>query len=76
MRSKFEVIKDSGDKKSKYARSDIMERTIKNCRGVKKSNDGINRLDKENQREKFRRLLRFKENKTYESDEYSIIKKN
>ena len=24
-----------GDKKSKYARSDVIEKTIKNCRGVK-----------------------------------------
>ena len=54
MRSEFEIIKDFGNKKSKYARSDIMERTIKNCRGVKNSNDGINRLNKENQRENFR----------------------
>ena len=27
----------------KYARNDIMGKIIKNCRGVKKSNDGINR---------------------------------
>ena len=38
------------------------ERVIKNCRGLKKSNDGVNRLDKEKQRENFRQLLGFKEN--------------
>ena len=30
-----------------------MEKIIKNCRGVKKCNDGVNRLDKEDQRQKF-----------------------
>ena len=49
MRSEFEIMKDFGDRKSKYARNDIMEKTIKNCRGIKKSNDDVNRLDKENQ---------------------------
>ena len=57
IRSEIEIIKDFGDKKSKYARSDIMEKTIKNCRGVKRSNDGIKRLDKESKRENFRQLL-------------------
>ena len=41
IRSKFEIIKKFGDKKSKYARNDIMEKIIKNCRGVKQSNDGL-----------------------------------
>ena len=31
-----------------------MERVIKNCRGVKKTNDGVNKLDKEKQRGNFR----------------------
>ena len=31
-----------------------MEKIIKNCRGVKKCNDGVNRGDKENQRNNFR----------------------
>ena len=48
---------------------------IKNCRGVEKSNDGINRLDKERQRENFRQLLSFKEKEIYESKEYSVVKR-
>ena len=31
---------------TKYARSDIMEKIIKNCRGVKRCNGGINRMEK------------------------------
>ena len=58
----------------KYVRNDVMEKVIKNCRGVKSSNDGINRLDKEKQRENFRQLLGFKENEIYERKEYSILK--
>ena len=75
IRSKFEIIKKFGDKKSKYARNDIMEKIIKNCRGVKESNDGLKRLDKENQRQNFRQLLGFKENQIFETKEYSIINK-
>ena len=59
----------------KYARSDIIEKIIKNCRGVKKCNDDINRTEKKNQRENFRALLGFTENDIYESKEYSITKK-
>ena len=59
----------------KYSRSDITEQIIKNCRGVKKSNDSVNRLDKEKQRENFRQLFGFKENEVFESKEYSITKK-
>ena len=44
---------------------------IKNCRRV---NDGINKTEKENQRENFRFLLRFKENDIYESKESSVLK--
>ena len=51
-----------------------MERVIKNCRVVKKCNDGVNRLDKEKQRQNFRQLLGFKENEIFESKEYSILK--
>ena len=47
---------------------------IKNCRVVKKCNDGVNRLDKEKQRQNFRQLLGFKENEIFESKEYSIPK--
>ena len=34
---------------------------IKSCRGVKQCNDGVNRLQKEKQRENFRTILGFKE---------------
>ena len=38
--------KPADDSEYKYARSDLMEKIIKNCRGVKKSNDGVNRFEK------------------------------
>ena len=37
------------------------KKIIKNCRGVKKCNDGINKMKKEEQRKNFRFLLWFKE---------------
>ena len=74
VRSKNEINKNLKGKRSKYCRNDIAEKIIKNCRGVKSSNDGINRLDKEKQRENFRQLAGFKENEVFESKEYSIIK--
>ena len=74
IRSKFEIIKKFGDRKSKYARNDIMEKIIKDFRGVKQSSDGLKRLYKENQRQNFRELLDFKENQIFETKEYSIIK--
>ena len=52
-----------------------MEKIIKNCKGVKRCNDGINRMNKEKQREDFRVILEFQENDIYERKEYSIIKK-
>ena len=58
----------------KYAKNKPMEKIIKNCRGVKKYNDGVNRLDKEDQRQDFRIILGFKENEIYEGKEYSILK--
>ena len=48
--------------KFKHACSDLMEKIINHCRGVKKCNDGINRMKKEEQRENFIILLGFKEN--------------
>ena len=51
----------------KYARSDVVEQIIKGCRGVKKTNDGVKRQDKEKQRENFRQLLGFKEYEVFES---------
>ena len=44
-----------------YARNDIAEKIIKNCRSIK----GINKLNKEQKRENFRELLDFKENEIY-----------
>ena len=38
-----------------------MEKIIKNCRGVKKCNDGINRMEKEEQRKNSTAILGFKE---------------
>ena len=58
----------------KYARNYVMEKVIKNCRGVKSSNDGVNRLGKEKQSQIFRELLGFKEYEVFESKEYSFIK--
>ena len=34
-----------------------MEKIIKNCRGVKRCNDGINRIEKEKQKEKMLEVL-------------------
>ena len=56
-------------------KSKLMEKIIKNCREVKKCNDGVNRLGKEDQRQNFRILLGFKENEIYETKEYSILKR-
>ena len=37
----------------KYVKSDLMEKVTKNCRVVKKCSDGVNKMEKENQRENF-----------------------
>ena len=47
--------------KDKYIRNDIAEKIIKNCRGVKKTRDNLNKSDKEKQRQNFRLLLGFNE---------------
>ena len=52
---------DTDDSKIKYVRSDLMEKIIKSCRGVKQRNYGVNKLEKEKQRENFRTILGFKE---------------
>ena len=57
----------------KYARSDLLEKMIKNCTGVKKCNDGINRMKKEEQRQNSRALLGFKENDIMNREEYTVI---
>ena len=44
VRSKNEINKNLKNSLYKYSRSDMTEQIIKNCRGVKKSNDGINTL--------------------------------
>ena len=75
IRSKFEIIKKFGDKKSKYVRNDIMEKIIKNCKGVKQSNDGLKRLDKENQRQNFREFLGFKKIKYLKLKNIQILNK-
>ena len=51
-----------------------MEKIIKNCRGIEKSNDGVNRIEKKCQRENFRLLLLFKENDIYQCKESSVLK--
>ena len=56
----------------KYAQNDIMEKIIKNCRGVKTCNDDVDRIEKIDQRDNFRILLGFKEKDIYQSKEYSI----
>ena len=57
----------------KYVRSDIIEKIIKNCRGVRRCNDNTNRKDKERQRKDFRSLSGFKENDIFQSKESSIL---
>ena len=76
IRSEYQITNDSKDSDLyKYAKNEIIEKIIKNCRGVKKCNDAINRQDKEDQRQNFRILLGFKENEIYERKEYSITKR-
>ena len=74
IRTENEINKNLKNNLYKYARNDIIEKVIKNCRGVKKSNDGVKRLDKEKQRENFRKFLGFKENEVFENKECSIVK--
>ena len=50
-----------------------MEKIIKNCRGVKRCNDGINRMEKINQKDDFRMLLGFKENDIFQTKELSVL---
>ena len=76
IRSEYQIIKKFKDSSLyKYAKNKPMEKIIKNCRGLKKCNDGVDRLDKEDQRRDFRILLGFKENEIYERKEYSFVKK-
>ena len=67
IRSEYQITKNFKDSNLyKNAKNKLMEKRIKNCRGVKKCNDGVNRFDKENQRQNFKILLGFKENEIYE----------
>ena len=66
-----EITKDSmDDSKIKYLHSDLMEKILKNCRGVKNCNDYINREEKEKQRENFRIHLGFRENDIFLTKEH------
>ena len=67
LRSEYRVRKNFKDSDLyKFEKNKLIEKTIKNYRGVKKCNDGINRLDKEDQRQNFRILLGSKENEICE----------
>ena len=67
---------DTDNSKIKYVRSDLMEKIIKSCRGVKQCNDGVNILEKEKQRENFRTILGFKEYDIMRVTEKSKIRFN
>ena len=60
--------------KIKYVRSDLMEKVIKNCRGVKQCKNDINKKEIEEQIENFRILLGFKENGIFLTKEHSVLK--
>ena len=52
IKSEHQITKKPTDNhKCKYGRNDIIEKIIKNCRGVKKCNDGVNRTKYNNERE-------------------------
>ena len=75
-RAEYQITKNVRDSDLyKYAKNELMETIVKNCRGVKKCNNGVNRLDKEDQRQNFRILLGFKENEIYKRKEYSIVER-
>ena len=64
LRSEYQIMKvETNNKKDKVVKNKLIEKIIKNCRGVKKCNDGINRLDKENQRQNFKTILDLKKMK-------------
>ena len=62
------------DSEIKHVRSDLIERIVKTCRGVKKCKDDTDRKEKEKQRENFRILLGFKKNDIYLTKEQSVLK--
>ena len=61
------------DSKIKYICSDLMEKIIKNCRGVKNCNDDIDKEEKEKQRDNFRILLGFRENDIFLTKGKSVL---
>ena len=52
-----------------------MENIIKNCTEVKRCNDGINKIEKTNQRHNFGKFLGFKENDIFQTKEQSVLSK-
>ena len=73
-RSLQEITKDlTDDSRNKYVRSDLMEKIIKNCRGVKECKNDINKKEVEKQRKNFRLLLGFKENDLFITKEESVL---
>ena len=64
-----------GNMKDKYIRNDFAEKLIKNCRGVKKTKDNLNRSDREQKRLNFRLLLGFNEHDLFLSKEQSVLNK-
>ena len=69
-----EITKRPADhSKYKYARCDLMEKMIKSCRKVKQCNDGVNRLEKQKQRENFGTILGFKEHDIMNVTEKTIL---
>ena len=75
IRSEYQITRNFKDSNLyTYAKNKPMEKIIKNCREVEKCNDGVDRLDKEDQRRDFRILLGFQENEIYERKEYSVVK--
>ena len=54
--------------------SNFIEQIIRNCRGVKKCSDGINRIEKKWRRENFRATLGFKEQDIMLTKEQSVLK--
>ena len=62
------------DSKIKYVCSDLIEKIVKNFKGVKQCKNDIDKKEKEKQRENFRILLGFKENDIYLTKEQSVLK--
>ena len=71
-----EITKDAkDDSRNKYVRSDLMEKIIKNCRGVEDCKKSTNKEEVEKQRQNFRFLFGFKENDLFITKEESVLNK-